>query len=684
MSAHPFFAMFAMSFAGYDRILEKRWVKGFFVFVPVTNILWVTTNNLHGLVWQEFIQKANNVVVFVHGPAYGWIYVSSNLLTLIIIVSLALASFSGSAFSRKQGRILLSSILFAEGTNIAYNLSVGMEGVDWTSVAFSVTGALFLWALYGQKFLDIVPIAREKLIDSLSDGMIVLDTHGRIVDINQPAAQMLNSLPGKLMGKNLEEFQALARSISGQLPEQEIRTETEIGVVEKRYFDVLITPLFEKRTQVVGQLIIFHDMTSRKQNELRLIQFSRAVEQSPVSVVITDLDGNITYVNPQFSSLTGYTFEEALGKNPRILQSGHTSPETYREMWHAITSGKIWKGEFLNKKKKGDLYWEHATIAPVLDHDGRVINYIAVKADITERKRAEEELQASEARYRALFDQTHDAVFILDFEGHHLMVNQRAADMLGYTLDELLKLSVKDTSAEIDQSQNVVARLLAGEHIPLYERLFRKKNGEIFPVEINVELVEDEKGKPLHIQSTVRDITERKRMEDELQRLARTDPLTELMNRRHFFELAEKEFIRSRRYHRPLAVILLDLDLFKKINDTYGHLAGDQALIHIGDLLRNNTRETDVVARYGGEEFILLLPETDSTGAQALAEHLRRKVEATSLDYENTTITVTISIGIAGKDALADVASLDQVISQADKALYEAKRTGRNRVVCSH
>lgn len=441
---------------------------------------------------------------------------------------------------------------------------------------------------------------------------------------------------------------------------------------------------YDSHGNAIRSIGTIQDITERKIAEEQLRKLSRAVEAAPVTIVITDRDGRIEYANPFFTKITGYDLNEVLGENPKVLKSGLTPSNLYPQLWETILNGQNWEGEFINKRKNGELYTEQARISPIFDAHGSITHFVAIKQDITQRKLAENSLSASEARYRALFDQTHDAVFILDLEGHHLMANQRAADMLGYTRDELLILSVEDTSVEISQSQNVVARLLAGEHIPLYERLFRKKNGEIFPVEINVELVKDENGKPAHIQSTVRDITERKHMEDELQRLAQTDPLTELMNRRQFFELAEKEFVRSRRYNRPLTVILLDLDLFKKVNDTYGHLAGDQALIHIGDLIRTNTRETDIVARYGGEEFILLLPETDLAGAQALADHLRCKVEETSFDYDTVTITITISIGIAGKEAHAEVASLDQVISKADKALYEAKRAGRNRVICLH
>ena len=135
-----------------------------------------------------------------------------------------------------------------------------------------------------------------------------------------------------------------------------------------------------------------------------------AVEQCPALIVITDTAGAIQYVNPKFSQLTGYAVEEAIGQNPRILKSGETSPEEYQRLWETIAAGKEWRGEFHNKKKNGDLYWELASISPVVDGAGRITHYVAVKEDITERKRAEEALRTSEQRHRLLFERSRDAL----------------------------------------------------------------------------------------------------------------------------------------------------------------------------------------------------------------------------------------------------------------------------------
>jgi PAS domain S-box-containing protein len=157
-----------------------------------------------------------------------------------------------------------------------------------------------------------------------------------------------------------------------------------------------------------------------RQQEDLLRKLSRAVEQSPSTVVITDLKGDIEYVNPKFTALTGYTLDEVRGQNPRILKSGHTPDTEYAEMWRAISAGREWRGEFLNKKKNGDLYWEAASISPIRDADGQITHYLAVKEDITARKQVEDDLRQNEARNEALFVAIPDLVFRMSRDGVYL------------------------------------------------------------------------------------------------------------------------------------------------------------------------------------------------------------------------------------------------------------------------
>jgi PAS domain S-box-containing protein len=160
---------------------------------------------------------------------------------------------------------------------------------------------------------------------------------------------------------------------------------------EERWINHYCQPVYDADGRWLGQRSGNRDITERKRMEEKLRQLSRAVEQSPASIVITDRDGNIEYVNPKCIEITGYTMAEVLGRNPRILKSGEMSPEAYGVLWQTITAGKEWRGEFHNKKKNGELYWESASISPIRDIAGRVTHYVAVKEDITARKQNEAE-----------------------------------------------------------------------------------------------------------------------------------------------------------------------------------------------------------------------------------------------------------------------------------------------------
>jgi diguanylate cyclase (GGDEF)-like protein len=176
------------------------------------------------------------------------------------------------------------------------------------------------------------------------------------------------------------------------------------------------------------------------------------------------------------------------------------------------------------------------------------------------------------------------------------------------------------------------------------------------------------------------EISERKRAQEELERIASTDPLTNIYNRRRFFMLAEAEFRKAQRYGRPLSVLVFDVDLFKKVNDTYGHGMGDQALIHIAHLARVTARDADVVARLGGEEFAVLLPETSRTDGRRAAERLRQMIEKTPCQPDGQAVNLTVSIGVADNHYEPAPTHFEQILTWADRALYVAKDSGRNCV----
>lgn len=292
------------------------------------------------------------------------------------------------------------------------------------------------------------------------------------------------------------------------------------------------------------------------QEELEILL--TAIEQTSVSMVITDLDADIIYVNNAFQEMTGYKKEEVIGENPRILKSGFTGKEVYEEMWDTISNGGIWNGEQINKKKDGSFYYEDSRITPIYDKNNKLKYYMALKHDITERK--------------------------------------------------ILESKLKD--------------------------------------------------------------------------LAIRDKLTDTYNRWYLLERLKQISEKYKRLDTPFSIAIIDIDLFKDINDEFGHQAGDYVLKAFTDIIKKNIRSYDILGRYGGEEFIIVLPGSKKKQASVLISRILKKITNTDFIYDNQNITLQFSAGVAdvcevGKDNL----DMEKLIELADKRLYKAKDMGRGKIL---
>jgi|SRR3989304_221499 len=196
-----------------------------------------------------------------------------------------------------------------------------------------------------------------------------------------------------------------------------------------------------------------------KTAEEKLRKMNRAVEQNPASVVLTNRDGNIEYVNTKFENITGYKSDEVIGKNPRFLKSGNTSPEVYKALWETITNGKEWKGEFLNKKKNGELYWERVSIAPILNNEGEITHFLAIKEDITEFKFIQEKINLM----ANALESVNDFVCITDKEDKVIYVNKAFTEKYGYSREELIGKNISFVRAEHygGQGKNILSETLS-------------------------------------------------------------------------------------------------------------------------------------------------------------------------------------------------------------------------------
>jgi len=248
------------------------------------------------------------------------------------------------------------------------------------------------------------------LLDSAAEAIYGIDIHGNCTFCNPSCLQMLGyQHADDLIGKNMHEQIHYKHSDETPFPVQDCRiyqafvTGAETHVEDEVFWRADGTRFPVEywshpqlhHGEVVGAVITFMDITKRTEANKSLIKLSKAVENSPASVVITDLNGTIEYVNPRFTEVTGYTAQEAIGQNPRILKSGEFSPKFYEKLWKGILAGDVWQGEFHNKKKNGEDYFEAASISPIRDENGVVTHFVAVKEDITDRKRTEQELKKS-------------------------------------------------------------------------------------------------------------------------------------------------------------------------------------------------------------------------------------------------------------------------------------------------
>lgn len=322
--------------------------------------------------------------------------------------------------------------------------------------------------------------------------------------------------------------------------------------------------------------------------------------------------------------------------------------------------------------------------AKTIELDGRCL-ILESFVDISDLKNAEASVHRSEAKFRSLFESSRDAVMILDQDGWFVDCNKAALEMFGYrSAEELLGHHPSDISPSA-QPSGAESLLLAINYMQealdkgscYFEWTHKRLNGEEFPAEIMLSKVEVE-GKEM-LQALLRDITQRKALEDELKLLASTDPLTGANNRRSFLKRGQYELLRSKRYNYAFSVIIMDIDHFKAVNDTFGHHMGDKVLQSLISHSNNTLRETDMLGRLGGEEFAAILPETDIESAVEVGDRLRQAFQKIRIQSDKGPIRFTVSFGVAMLEKEAD--TLTTIMNRADAALYKAKETGRNRIV---
>ncbi|MGD0642722.1 MAG: PAS domain S-box protein, partial [Roseiarcus sp.] len=537
------------------------------------------------------------------------------------------------------------------------------------------------------------------LFELSPDGIVAWNRDGVIQTANVPAAKLLGyDGPDALVGKRWLDF--IAPEERPALVEQVRRAEDAAGTAEAEFHAIgkdgsriFLQSRLHVTLDEIGRpfrsIVITRDITSRKHAEeavyLSEARFRSAFDAAGHGMALVDLNGRFLRVNAAYCRITGYTEEELLAHAFADI----TFPEDVAESVdnaRRIRDGEVSSAQMEKRyvRKDGGIVWVQLNVSVVRDAAGRPTHQVTHAQDITARKRAEEAMYLSEARFRSAFEFAGHGMALIDLQGRFLKVNPEFCRHAGCSEDEVLARPFMDLIYPDDLGEILknIFRMNSGE-IPSFETESRyiRRDGRVFWAQFNSSMVRDAAGAPSYHVVHALDINDRKAAEDALRAQARHDQLTGLPNRLAFLERLHDVFAASRRGAGPFAALYLDLDGFKDVNDTLGHVAGDRLLQAVAARLKSNVRESDVIARFGGDEFAVLQVDVhDASDAGALAAALTKSLRAPyALDDDE--VRITASIGISFYDPT--IADPDEMLTQADLALYRAKEEGRDRY-CFH
>lgn len=775
VAAPTAFFAFALLFTGSVSHLSHRHIL-LLTIMPFLTVLLLWTDGWHHLF---FGGQRGEGAILTGGP---WFWINALYLYGLVLVGIVfLVRYLVRTPSLYRGQVV--AILLGACFPVLGSI-VGVAGIspfpdfDLTPFAFTLTGLAFAYGLFIQRMLDIIPVARDVLIENISDSVLVLDTQDRIIDLNPAASRLINQPEKSLLGRNLADVLPARRALVEQFRHiSEGEYEVTLDGNPPRYLDVRISPLRDRRGTLTGRAIVLRDITDRKHAEQEIHQHLtelstiNAVSQAVASqneleailrvtgehvrqllnahgVFISLYDTQTHTIHTPYWRLydefitapsiplgQGLTSHVIHTRQPllinqdyeqqsaalgvvRVESQARERPKAWLgvpmivsdqvigvigaqnyERENAFTQNdvRVWTTIAANVGvaiRNAQLYDEtrhYADQMAVLNRIG-----LAITEDFTMDRllptlhRQCQQIAPIDAFYVALYDERtfQRRVVYFDDRGEQRTTPPTdirvAPGLTGYIIQTRRTLYLPDTldpdhpppvplirTGGQPSHSFVGVPLIWRDHVVGVISMQSYEPNAYSPKQIHLlELVA--------VQAAI--AVANAQLYDQVQRLAVTDELTGLPNRRVLYERGADEVNRAKRFYHPLAVAMLDIDHFKTVNDTYLHAAGDLVLRAIADTFRQDLRNTDLAARYGGEEFVLVFPETESSVAYQVVERLRHHIAHTDVAIgQNKTIRVTLSAGIAILEPA--MTSFDELIQRADQALYVAKQTGRDRAI---
>jgi diguanylate cyclase (GGDEF)-like protein len=771
----PLWLLFSLGFTGQDRWLPRRYLALFWI-IPALILAFVFTNESHNLMWRSVhidTVNATPYIVYDYGPMFWVIAIYSYIIlfagALVIISTLARYP----RLYRRQTVYILAGIIIPWIGSLGYVLGL-TPSIDLTPLAITISGIIFTWSILRYGFLDLIPVARDILIESMQDGVLVLDAQNRVVDINPTARRMLGTTESRpAISQNIAAIFKLWAGLENFRWDINT-TSTEIYPLNnpESCFVLSLSSLYDLRKRLAGKLVILRDVSEMKLVEkaereqrtmaetlqdaiavlnstldydevldLILAYIERVVPHDAATIALLDDQGMVHIKRARGYSqrqLEDYILKFKVPydrfpnwrkmveeRKPQVVPDTLNGPNWIRypevEWIHSYAGAPIiFKDKvigLLNLEssttgfftqahaerlqtfadqaavaiEKAQLYAEANSRAEVMSTINRIGLAITSGLDLElVLKTLHMQLQqtiAMDVFYIALYDNiTKTITFPLWFEGNQYIQipphDTNTPSLTGYIIKNGKTLAFVDTlapeflpPAPILRSGGQPSRAYVAAPLLLSEKVL----GVISMQRYQPDAFTSDQIRLLEILASQASITiENTRLFSQMEQMATTDSVTDLFNRRQFIQLATQEVERTLRYHKKLTAMMMDIDHFKRVNDTYGHAVGDQVLYAVGQLCQESLRTNDVIGRYGGDEFAVILPETDLIEARVVAERLRVLIEEKENLCSQGTVRVTASFGLA---IFADtLQNLESLLACTDQALYAAKQGGRNRV----
>ncbi len=587
---------------------KGRWASGKSVFllfiIPLITLLLVFTNEVHHLVWARVYIPSDglNFAVYERGNWFWVNIVYSYWLMLVGSFMMASAYWHAPGSQKHQALIFLAGLMFPWVLSILYMLrAFPIPGFDPTPLGFIATSVLIAWGFYSDHIFRIIPIARDMLVDAMTEALVVIDDESRVADLNAAARQYLGKQITNPIGAPIREvFPDFVAAIDHFSGNQSVVDEVQLG--EERFFEMRISPLEDHPRHQIGRLIIVSDISERKRMELA----EREERQ----------------------------YAEALRDTAALINSSLHMDEVLDRILENVEK----------------VVPHHAANVAFVDENG-MTSFVRGKG--YRERDCEDDLFAS--RYA-----------VNDVDNLKKMASSGRACIMPDVQSNPKWVKVK--SLEWIQSYAgapIIARgkLLGFINLDAAEPdFFTQKHADRLQGFANQAAI----------------AIENARLFEQTREMAVTDYLTGAFNRRALLENVHREIGRAKRYHVPLSALMVDIDHFKKVNDTYGHGVGDQVLRKVTEALRAGVRDSDIIGRFGGEEFVILMPETQLPEAEKAAKRLCEATDSLHIDSEKGNVHVTISVGVSAWSEKMQTA--EDLLDAADKAMYAAKSTGHNQI----